>query len=274
MVGGEVLKPCQGGRWWAQVAGGVALTAAVALPAFASPQAAGSPFPRLPDPPAPPDQLVVVKEAAPPRGRSTYLALLTREADRRGLPPAVADAVAQVESSYNPSAIGKVGELGLMQVRPTTAAMLGHRGPSTELLKPETNIRYGVAYLAKAWELSQGDLCRALMKYRAGHGEERMTPLSVDYCRRARAHLAAIGSPHAGTRQPSHQQDSRPTNSADRSALTTGSVAAVATPRPDPVQARHTAEIHRLWAEHVARVRNIEKGIDRVMGASRSSPRS
>jgi hypothetical protein len=33
------------------------------------------------------------------------------------------------------------------------------------------------------------------MKYRAGHGEERMTPLSVEYCRRVRAHLAAIGSP-------------------------------------------------------------------------------
>jgi hypothetical protein len=33
------------------------------------------------------------------------------------------------------------------------------------------------------------------MKYRAGHGEERMTSLSVEYCRRVRAHLAVIGSP-------------------------------------------------------------------------------
>jgi hypothetical protein len=33
------------------------------------------------------------------------------------------------------------------------------------------------------------------MKYRAGWGEERMPPLSVEYCRRARQHLAAIGSP-------------------------------------------------------------------------------
>jgi hypothetical protein len=33
------------------------------------------------------------------------------------------------------------------------------------------------------------------MKYRAGHGEERMTLLSVEYCRRVRAHLVAIGSP-------------------------------------------------------------------------------
>jgi hypothetical protein len=27
------------------------------------------------------------------------------------------------------------------------------------------------------------------MKYRAGHGEDQMTPLSVEYCRRVREHL-------------------------------------------------------------------------------------
>jgi soluble lytic murein transglycosylase-like protein len=73
--------------------------------------------------------------------------------------------------------------------------MLGHRGGVTELFEPATNIRYGVMYLARAWQLADGDLCRTLMKYRAGHGEERMSPLSVEYCRRARGHLAAIGSP-------------------------------------------------------------------------------
>jgi hypothetical protein len=34
------------------------------------------------------------------------------------------------------------------------------------------------------------------------------------------------------------------------------------------VQARRAAEAQRLWAEHVARVRTIEKGIDRVMGGT------
>jgi hypothetical protein len=69
------------------------------------------------------------------------------------------------------------------------------------LAEPETNIRYGIEYLAQAWRLSGGDLCQALMKYRTGHREERMTPHSVEYCRRARLHLAAIGSPlaNAGT---------------------------------------------------------------------------
>nr|WP_312896933.1 transglycosylase SLT domain-containing protein [Microvirga soli] len=132
-----------------------------------------------------------------PKGRGYYLPLVAREAERHGLPTAVADAVVMIESSYNPSVIGTVGELGLMQVRPGTAAMLGFTGPRKALADPQVNIRYGVEYLAKAWRLTGGDLCRALMKYRAGHGVERMTPRSVEYCRRARVHLAAIGSPLA-----------------------------------------------------------------------------
>jgi hypothetical protein len=126
--------------------------------------------------------------------RRPFWNLLTREAEKHGLPPEIADAVTAIESRYDPSAIGAVGEIGLMQVRPSTAAMLGFAGDATELARPEVNIRYGVAYLAAAWRLANGDLCRALMKYRAGHGEEVMTPLSVQYCGRARAHLASVGS--------------------------------------------------------------------------------
>jgi hypothetical protein len=51
-----------------------------------------------------------------------------------------------------------------------------------------------VSYLAKAWRLAGGDLCQALMKYRAGHSSREMSSLSVEYCRRARVHLAAIGA--------------------------------------------------------------------------------
>jgi hypothetical protein len=81
------------------------------------------------------------------------------------------------------------GEIGLMQMLPATARCLGFIGSDWELAEPATNIRLGVTYLAKAWRLAQGDLCRALMKYRAGHGEDQMTPLSVEYCRHVREHL-------------------------------------------------------------------------------------
>jgi hypothetical protein len=123
--------------------------------------------------------------------------LVEKETRNTGLPADVADAVVRVESDYNPDTIGTVGEIGLMQIRPETAAMLGFRGSNEELARPEINIHYGVIYLSKAWRLADGDLCRALMKYRAGHGEETMSPLSVEYCRRARNHLAALGSPFA-----------------------------------------------------------------------------
>jgi len=75
--------------------------------------------------------------------------------------------------------------------------MLGFKGNLAELAKPDVNIHYGVTYLSQAWRLANGDLCRALMKYRAGHGEEIMSALSATYCGRARAHLAAVGSPFA-----------------------------------------------------------------------------
>jgi soluble lytic murein transglycosylase-like protein len=130
------------------------------------------------------------KALLPAKGaRATYLSIIQREAASAGLPVQIADAVAQIESGYNPSVIGGVGEIGLMQVRPATAAMLGFKGTPAELAQPEVNIRYGVRYLAEAWRLSNGDLCRALMKYRAGHGSETMSPLSVTYCSRAQAVL-------------------------------------------------------------------------------------
>ena len=124
------------------------------------------------------------------------------EARKAGLPYAMVDAVMKIESGYHPQALGGVGEIGLMQVRPATAAMMGFRGTDADLADPATNIHYGAAYLGKAWALAGGDVCKTLMKYRAGHGETVMTPLSVTYCQRARVHLASIGSPLAGTISP------------------------------------------------------------------------
>ncbi|WP_262265991.1 lytic transglycosylase domain-containing protein [Microvirga yunnanensis] len=128
------------------------------------------------------------------RDRPAYLPVIVEEAAAHGVPPALVDAVVRIESRYDPTVVGSVGEVGLMQVRPKTAALLGFQGTSAELAEPKTNLRYGVGYLAKAWRLAGGDLCRALMKYRAGHGSDRMSALSVEYCRRARQHLAVVGA--------------------------------------------------------------------------------
>ena len=160
-----------------------------------------APFPLLPFPPEI-DGLIGPKPSFL-KGRNGHLALIHREAERRRLPPELADAVAHVESAYNPQAIGDLGEIGLMQIRAETAALLGYKGTVAALFDPETNVYYSVAYLAGAWRRAKGDLCRTLMKYRAGHGEERMSALSIEYCRRARNYLALTGSPLAEAPLPS-----------------------------------------------------------------------
>jgi soluble lytic murein transglycosylase-like protein len=126
-------------------------------------------------------------------GRNEYRPIVEHESLAYGLPPALVDAVMAVESRYNSAVIGNDGEIGLMQVMPATARMLGFTGTEAELAVPSTNIHYGVKYLAGAWRLAGEDLCTATMKYRAGHGETRFSFLSVEYCMRVRDHLAASG---------------------------------------------------------------------------------
>lgn len=136
------------------------------------------------------------KEPQPPRpldGRSLYRALIEKEAAQSGLAPEIAEAVMAVESGFNPAVIGGAGEIGLMQILPSTARMLGFAGTLADLAVPATNIHYGVTYLAEAWRRAGGDLCTAVMKYRAGHGETRFSFLSVNYCIAVRSKLAARG---------------------------------------------------------------------------------
>ncbi len=188
--------------------------------------------------------------------RAKVRALIEQETAKTELPPDIAEAVVFAESRYDPSVIGKVGEIGLMQVRPETAAMLGFKGTTSELARLEINIHYGVIYLAQAWHLARGDLCRALMKYRAGHGEEDMTPRSVIYCNRARNWLLAKNSPFAVPGAVA-AATANPT----RAAPATKSLI-----RPMDVYAVYkqgTAAASRaFWAAHEARIRAIKEKIE------------
>ena len=158
-------------------------------------------------PPVSPFGTLVAVPAHPAAGPSEFRLLAHQEAAKAGLPYALVDAVMKIESDYRPDRIGDVGEIGLMQVRPGTAAMLGFKGTPEALADPATNIHYGTTYLGQAWHLTNGDVCRTLMKYRAGHGEEAMSALSASYCARARAHLVAVGSPLAALISPTIAPD-------------------------------------------------------------------
>jgi len=168
-----------------------------------------------------------------PVGRSAHFATIRRYAEALRVPIDLADAVATVESAYDPHAVGLIDEIGIMQVRPTIARQLGFAGTIQDLFAPEANIRLGVTYLAGAWERSGGNLCQALMKYRAGWDETQMSALSLEYCRRAVVHLNAIGSP-----------------------LARGVVVPPGAATPPPGQ-RSTSRFN--WSDHESRIKQIEQ---------------
>lgn len=125
--------------------------------------------------------------------RQAFKAFASCQASIYGLEPVLAHAVMEIESGFDPGVQGADGEVGLMQVMPATARMLGFRGSLDDLSAPAANIALGVKYLAQANRLAAGDLCTTVMKYRAGHNESRFSALSVRYCQRARAILAREG---------------------------------------------------------------------------------
>jgi len=136
--------------------------------------------------------LVEGEKAEALQGTTTapYAAIISRHAQQHGVPEALAHAVVQVESNYRANARGQAGEIGLMQIKPATARGIGFSGSAQALFDPETNIRYGMMYLARAQQLAGGDLCGTILRYNAGHGAKRMNPISSNYCTRVQRIMA------------------------------------------------------------------------------------
>jgi soluble lytic murein transglycosylase-like protein len=111
-----------------------------------------------------------------------YAALIAKYAKQNDVPVELATAVVQIESNFNPKRRGSAGEIGLMQIKPTTAKLMGYTGKAKGLYDPETNIKFGMKYLAMAQELGGGPTCNTILKYNAGHGATRMNPISQKYC--------------------------------------------------------------------------------------------
>ena len=118
-----------------------------------------------------------------------YKPIIERYASLNGVPLSLAHAVITVESNYKPNSLGKAGEVGLMQIKPATAKLMGYSGSKTGLFDPETNIKYGMKYLGKAKRLSDGTTCGTILKYNAGHAAKRMNPISRNYCEKVKRHI-------------------------------------------------------------------------------------
>ena len=122
--------------------------------------------------------------------RNQYSALIERFAAENDVPPEFAHAIVEIESRFRPDVRGRAGEIGLMQIKPATARLMGFRGPAKALFDPETNIRYGMKYLAKARRLGDSTVCGTILKYNAGHAARRMNRVSRAYCEKVKGLLA------------------------------------------------------------------------------------
>jgi soluble lytic murein transglycosylase-like protein len=119
-------------------------------------------------------------------------AIVDRHAAAQGLPKDFARAIVLLESNWNSQLTGAAGEVGLMQIKHETARFMGYEGSREQLYEPETNVRWGMKYLADAWKLAQGDHCGAVLRYQAGLQAKAMTGAARAYCVRLRQALATI----------------------------------------------------------------------------------
>ena len=76
--------------------------------------------------------------------------LVSEAAARAGIPDCVAHGLVGTESNYKPRIIGRVGEIGLTQIKFATARSVGFRGSRALLFDPRTNLKFGFRYAHQA----------------------------------------------------------------------------------------------------------------------------
>jgi soluble lytic murein transglycosylase-like protein len=99
--------------------------------------------------------------------------MVRKEAMRQGVPVNLALSIAKHESNFKCSAVGKQGERGVMQIKPSTARGIGYKGTASGLNKCQTGIHYGILYLKMAYKQAKGNAYRAAILYNAGLGTKR-----------------------------------------------------------------------------------------------------
>lgn len=124
--------------------------------------------------------------------RKKFDALVSRYAISNNVPVQLAHAIIRIESNYRPNARGAAGEIGLMQIKPATARLMGYKGSAKGLFDPETNIKWGMKYLGKARKLGGKTTCGTILRYNAGHGAKRMNPVSAAYCAKVKRKMASL----------------------------------------------------------------------------------
>ncbi len=97
-----------------------------------------------------------------------WMAQKARERGVVAISEELALAVAETESGFRCDVVGKHGEIGIMQIKQTTAFTMGFAGGKEALFDCETNIWYGVLYLQRNHEKCGGvDHC-TISRYNRG----------------------------------------------------------------------------------------------------------
>ena len=122
---------------------------------------------------------------------------------RHGVPESLVAAVISVESEFNPRAVSHRGAVGLMQLMPTTAALLGVR----DAFDPRQNVDAGARHLRDLLDRFSNNVSLALAAYNAGpqavvrHGGIPPYPETRAFVTRVLGRVGRVAMPTGATAQ-------------------------------------------------------------------------
>lgn len=113
--------------------------------------------------------ILTLPQVASAQQRSDFDAMVSSHAQANGIPDALVHRIIVRESKYHPNLIGRGGTIGLMQIKLATARGVGYTGTAEGLRDPDTNLMYGVKYLAGAYRAANGNHNRAVSYFAGGY---------------------------------------------------------------------------------------------------------
>lgn len=170
------------------------------------------------------------------QNRAAYEKTVAAHAKANGVPEALVHRVIVRESKYHPDLIGRGGTIGLMQIKLATARGVGYTGDAEGLRDPETNLTYGIKYLAGAYRAAEGNHDRAVHLFAAGY---------YDVAKRQR--LARLKHPEeavasAPPQQPEQKEAAVEPKQAEPEKEAAADTAVPAEAEPEPIEKPKPAE--------------------------------